>query len=134
MNISEGNYTRNTKKWQGIMVSLCLCTTSWQPRASTALGWAGSRNQSWRQQSFLPCPCTALVRCVNSLSNIPAIRMCTRQRGKVDIWSYKGHTAGRKIRHSGRQKHQENYEQRSVTQPLQNQSRHLNWKPKTQGY
>lgn len=63
------------------------------------------RQQNWRQQSILPsfsAPCTALIQCVNSLSNILTIRMRRHWRGQVGIWIYKGHTAGRKMRHSGR--------------------------------
>lgn len=81
MNISEAKFTRNTIKWQGIIVSLCLCTTRQQPRASTALGWAGSRNQSWRQQSLPPSLSAPCCPHTEQHSNYQNVLLPERTRG-----------------------------------------------------
>lgn len=84
---------------QRLIMSQHICTMG---QKSSGLD---SQQISELKAMILPSlPPPALVHCISSLNRTSTIGKCTRHRGQVCIWIYRGGTARRKMRHSRRSK------------------------------
>lgn len=116
---------KNVEDIQGLIIPQCICTTSWQRGASTALDWTVSRHQSWKQQPFLSTLAQPGYNASTVWTTFQLLESAKITADQYIFGSMKVVQLGEKWDNQEGAKYQENYVQQSVTQPLGNWSRYF---------